>query len=93
MDKRNNKIELNDDAVARWLTLIYAEHLIDKFCGKDVRCIGRKSNMLNEYIKSRQNDVMIYLDEIRRGKRNDTLNSFLAEELLDEDERYKPREI
>jgi len=85
--------DMDDAAVARWLTLIYAEHLIDKFCGKDVKCIGRKSNMLNEYVKSRQNDVMIYLKDIRDGKRKDTLNSFLAEEFLDENEQYKSREI
>lgn len=94
MPDNNHKVSSMDDAaIARWLTLIYAEHLIDKFCGKDVKCIGRKSNMLNEYVKSRQNDVMIYLKDIKNGKRKDTLNSFLAEEFLDENEQYKAREI
>lgn len=94
MPDNNHKVSgMDDAAIARWLTLIYAEHLIDKFCGKDVKCIGRKSNMLNEYVKSRQNDVMIYLKDIKNGKRKDTLNSFLAEEFLDENEQYKAREI
>ena len=37
--------------------------------------------------------LMIYLKDIKNGKRKDTLNSFLAEEFLDENEQYKAREI
>lgn len=78
---------MDDAAMSRWLALLYASHLIRKFCGKNAKCIGRKSSSINEYIKQRQKDILIYLKDIKNGNKAYTLNSFFAEELLDEDEQ------
>lgn len=69
---------LSKDGLARWLTLIYAECIISKFCGNNEDCINEKTNKLQDYIDSRFHDVKRYIELIEQGKTKLTLDEYFV---------------
>ena len=67
---------LTDDQLARWMTLIYAEQLIGRYCKDDIDCIAEKNSKIEEYMRARVPDMKQYIQLTLKGDDVPTLDEF-----------------